>query len=377
MLLEAGDGQDGPPPQGAPSVDAHQGQATGNSCVAAASGSPTGSIQGIAEASAAQPVLNPVPSVAFPAQPLSVSGAYVTVPPLATLPGVWSQLPDPSEFYALTRMPYPRMGYSPAPAGRMTPAPVTVTARTAITTTVTLSVAVSAVQTGLVYTSIAGPRALTPRAYAIRPGYGAVDHQYCIGSTFEDPGGLGMDGHPNEGYADVGAVGGVPEGAVGYLGPGGHLMQGRLGGGAGVVPRYEQATGGGYGALPREVRTSGYQSMPTDVVRADQAMVNGRVGWTSQSTTAGPCRPDEPVGPTAPSGRRAEADTATVASINVDTSRRTPSIWAGVEPVKLHAGVGYPYLDTGATGIPRSVYLGQTTQLRPAAPMQLANGQFY
>jgi len=38
MPLEAGEGHDGPPPQGAAGVDAHQGQAMGNGHVAAASG---------------------------------------------------------------------------------------------------------------------------------------------------------------------------------------------------------------------------------------------------------------------------------------------------------------------------------------------------
>jgi len=276
--LEAGGGQDGPPPQGAAGVDAHQGQAMGNGRVAATSGPPMGSIQGIAEASAALPVSNPVPPVAFPAQPLPASGMYVTAPLLDALPGVWGQLPDPSEFHTLTRMPYPRMAYSPAPAGRMTPAPITATARTAITTTVTSSIAVSAVQTGLVYTSFTGPRAPIPGAYAVRPGYGPAGHQYHFGPTFEDPSGVGMYSYPDPGYAEVGAVGGVPDGAVGYLGPSGRSVQDSLGGGAGAVPHYEQATGGGYGARQREVRTSGYQSVPSDVMRADQAMVSGRVG---------------------------------------------------------------------------------------------------
>ena len=67
---------------------------------------------------------------------------------------------------------------------------------------------------------------------------------------------------------------------------------------------YEQATGGGYGARPREVRTSGYQSVPVDVMRADQAMVSGRVGWTSRATTVGPSRSSESRMQTAPDGRR-------------------------------------------------------------------------
>jgi len=80
---------------------------------------------------------------------------------------------------------------------------------------------------------------------------------------------------------------------------------------------------------------------------------------------------------TAPDGRRADADTARVAGTNVDTLGWTPSVWAGVEPAKLNTSVGYPYLDTGAAGILQPAYLGQPTQLRPAAPMHLANGQFY
>jgi len=39
--LEAESGQDGPPPQGAAGVDAHQWQATGNGRVAATSGPPS------------------------------------------------------------------------------------------------------------------------------------------------------------------------------------------------------------------------------------------------------------------------------------------------------------------------------------------------
>jgi len=84
--LEAGDGHDGLPPL-----------ATGNGHVAAASGPPTGSIQEFVEASTAQPVLDPVLAAALPAQPLSVSGAYVHAPPIGTMPGVRSRLPDPSE----------------------------------------------------------------------------------------------------------------------------------------------------------------------------------------------------------------------------------------------------------------------------------------
>ena len=170
-------------------------------------------------------------------------------------------------------------------------------------------------------------------------------------------------GYPGTGYAEIGAVGGVPAGAVGYLGPNGRSVQGSLGGGAGTVSHYDQATGGGLGARPKEVRTSGYLSVPVDVMRADQAMVSGRVGWTGQSSLAGPGGPGEPVGQTAPGGRRADADTAGVAGVNVDTSRWTPSVWVGVEQVKLNPGVGYPYMGAGAAGVPQSAYSGQPTPL--------------
>jgi len=70
------------------------------------------------------------------------------------------------------------------------PAPITTEVRTTVTTTVTSTVAVSAAQTGLVYTSFTGPRVPTSGTYAIRPMYGAADHQYHIGSTFVDPRGV-------------------------------------------------------------------------------------------------------------------------------------------------------------------------------------------
>jgi len=72
MPSEAGDGHNGPLPEGAAGVDAHFEQATGNSHVAAYSGPPMGSMQGFAEASAAQSVQNPVFVVAR-GQPSSVS----------------------------------------------------------------------------------------------------------------------------------------------------------------------------------------------------------------------------------------------------------------------------------------------------------------
>jgi len=372
--LEAGDEHDGLPPL-----------ATGNGRVAATSGPPMGSMQELAETilCAAQFVQNPVPLipvVARPAQPLFVSGAYAHAPPIGAVPGARSRLPDPSELYALPRMPYSCVGYLPAPAGRMMPAPITVTARAAVTTTVTASIATSAVQTGLAYASLASPRAPFPGAYAIRPGYGAADHSYHLGSMFVDSPGVGMYGYPDAVQAEVGAIGGVPDGTIGYSGPSGRPEQGSLSGGLGAIPRCRPAAGGGYGARPVEARTSeqyGYMSVPVDVMRAGQTVDSGRVGWTSQPTIAGPSGPGEPVGRTAPSSRRVGVDTAGVVGSIVDTSRQTPSVWAGVEPAKLYPGVGYPYMGAGAAGALQSAYLGQPTQLRPAVPMQLANGQFY
>jgi len=228
MPLEAGDGHTSCALQGAAGVDAHFEQATGNGHVAASSGPLMGSIEGFVEASAMPTVQNPVPAVALPAQPLSVSGAYAHAPTSGATVGVPSRFPDPSELYALPRMPYPRMGYSPAPAGRMMPASITATVRTTVTTTVTSTIAASAAQAGLVYTSFTGPGAPTSGTYAISPMYGAADHQYHIGSTFVDPRGVGVYGYPDAGQAEVGAVGGVPVGAVGYPEPSGRPEQGSL-----------------------------------------------------------------------------------------------------------------------------------------------------
>jgi len=164
--LEAEGERDGLPPL-----------ATGNGRVAATSGPPMGSMQELADtilcaAQFVQDPVPPIPVVARPAQPLSVSGAYAHAPPIGAMPGVRSWLPDPSELYALPRMPYPSVGYLPAPAGRMTPAPITATARAAVTTTVTSSIAMSAAQTGLAYASPVGPHTPFPGANVVRPGYG-------------------------------------------------------------------------------------------------------------------------------------------------------------------------------------------------------------
>jgi len=90
MPPEAGDRHNGPPPQGAAGVDAHFEQATGNGHVATSSGPSMGSMQGYTEASAAQSVQDPVYVVAQ-SQPTSVGGAYMRMPSVDMLPGVWSQ----------------------------------------------------------------------------------------------------------------------------------------------------------------------------------------------------------------------------------------------------------------------------------------------
>jgi len=332
------------------------------------------------EGSTAQIVQNVVPVAALPAHPLSVSGAYVHVPSAGVMPGVRSQLSDLSELYVVPRMPYPRVGHSTAAAGRMMPVPITAAVRTTVTTTITSTVAASAAQAGLVYTSFTGPGAPTSGTYAIRPMYGAADHQYHIGSTFVDPRGVGIYGYPDAGQAEVGAIGGVPVGAVGYPEPSGRPEQGSLGERAGAVPHCELVTGEGYGARPREATTTGYygyMGVPTDVVRADQAMVSGHVGWTGQATATGYRKPGGHGEPTVPDGRRTSADAARVAGSNVDAASRTPSVWAGVEPAKLYIGVGTSYMDAGTDGMLPPAYLGQPIQLRPAAPAQLASGQFY
>jgi len=235
MPPEAGDGRNGPPPDSAAGADVYFKQAAGNGQVADLPGPPLSSMPGFVEASATQTIGNPVSVVAHLVQPLSVSGAYAHLPMAGMMPGIRSRLPDPSELYVLPRMRYLRMGYSPAPAGRMMPTPITAAARTTVATTVTSTVAVSAAQTGLVYTAFTGPRAPTSGTYAIRPMYGVVDHQYHIGSTFMDPRGVGVYGYPDAGQAEVGAIGGVPVGAAGYPEPSGHPEQGSLGGGAGRI----------------------------------------------------------------------------------------------------------------------------------------------
>ena len=121
---------------------------------------------------------------------------------------------------------------------------ITATVRTTITNIITSTVVVSAAQAGLVYALFTGPRAPTSGTYAICPVYGAADHQYQVGSMFIDPRGVGIYGYPDAGYVKIGAVGGVPVGAVGYLEPSGRPEQGSLGERTGAVLHCEQVTMG-------------------------------------------------------------------------------------------------------------------------------------
>jgi len=157
MPPEAESGHNEPPPEGTAGADAHFEQATGNGQVTDPSGPPVGSMPGFVEASTTQTVGNPVPVVAHPAQPLSMSGAYAHAPMAGEMPGVRSRLPDPSELYALPRMPCLCVGHLTAAAGWMVPVPITAVVRTTITTTITSTVATSAAQARLVYTSLTGP----------------------------------------------------------------------------------------------------------------------------------------------------------------------------------------------------------------------------
>jgi len=118
---------------------------------------------------------------------------------------------------------------------------------------------------------------------------------------------------------------------------------GILGERSGAVLRCEQITVGGYGAWPREARTTwyyGYMGVPTDVVRANQATVSGRVSWTGQATAARYRESSGHFERALPDGGRAGVDMARVSSSNVDTARRTPSVWVGIEPAKLYTAVG-------------------------------------
>jgi len=208
--------------------------------------------------------------------------------------------------------------------------------------------------------------------------YVAADHQYHAGQIFVDPRGVWVYGYPDARQAKVGAIGGVPVAAVGYLESSGRPEQGSLGERAGVLPCCKPDTGGGFGARPKEARTTryyGYIGVPTDVVSANQAMDSRCVSWTGQASATGYRESGGHVEPTAPDGRRAGIDAARVAGSNVDTASRTLSVWVGVELAKQYTGVGTSCLDACIAGIPQPAYLGQPIQLRPAAPTQLAGGQ--
>jgi len=117
--------------------------------------------------------------------------------------------------------------------------------------------------------------------------------------------------------------------------------------------------------------------VPTDVMCADQAMVDGRASWTSQAAAAGYYGPSGQAVQTVPDGRHAGVDTARVAGSNVNLASWTPSVWAGVEPTKLYTDAGQPYWNSSIAGILPLAYLGQPNQLRLAAPMPYMSGYMY
>jgi len=203
--------------------------------------------------------------------------------------------------------------------------------------------------------------------------YGAADYRYHVGSMLIDPREVGINGYPDAVYAEIGAVGRVPIGAVGYPESDRHREHGSLGERTGAVPCCEQVTVGGSGARPKEARTTGYYwytGVPTDIMRADQATVSGCIGWTGQAGIVGSREPDEHFGQTVQNGRRTGVDTAGVAGSVVDTTSRTPSIWAGVKLAKLHTGVRPSDSDSGIAELSQSAYLRQLNELRPVAPTQ-------
>ena len=112
MPIEAEARHNEPPPEDTAGADMHFEQVTGNGQITDPSGPLVGSMPGSVEASATVSIGNLVPAAVLPVQLLYVSGAHVSA--LGAMPGDRSHLPDPSELYTLPRMPYPRMGYSPA-----------------------------------------------------------------------------------------------------------------------------------------------------------------------------------------------------------------------------------------------------------------------
>ena len=111
---------------------------------------------------------------------------------------------------------------------------------------------------------------------------------------------------------------------------------------------------GDHGARPKEARTTGYYGyteVPTDVLRADQATVSGRVGWTGQAGTVGYRKSGGHIEQTVGNGRRTAVNAAGVAGSIVETTSRTPSVWVGVR-------LGLRNRRNIATSIPKLVYFG-------------------
>jgi len=165
------------------------------------------------------------------------------------------------------------------------------------------------------------------------------------------------------GFEKVGAIGGAHVGVVGRPESDGHHGYGSRGDRAGAWQRYEQVTSGGYGAWAKTAgvtKYQGYRGMAEDIVHSDQAMVNGCVGWTSQTGTIGCHEPNRRFEQATRNGGSADIDMARVAGSTAEVTRRTASVWADIKPTKLYSGVGQSDLDSGITGNATSVL--QTTE---------------
>ena len=184
MPQEPGAGPTGPNLGDAAGADAHDGQVTGDGQVAGPSGLQGGAIANPVEASTTGVTQNPVPRSVLATQAMQVNGVQAP----GVVPSVRFRPPDPSEQYALPRMPYSRVEHSLSMAtalpilGRPVPAPTTATIRTTITAPTVMMTVASAAQVGPAYQPYAGPWTPSTGAYVARPAYGAADYMYPYGT---------------------------------------------------------------------------------------------------------------------------------------------------------------------------------------------------
>jgi len=145
---------------------------------------------------------------------------------------------------------------------------------------------------------------------------------------------------------------------------------------AGTSQHYEQVTSGSYGARAKTAGVAeyqGYRGMAEDFVHINQALVSGRVGWTSETGAVGRREPNGRFEQATSNGRRTNVDTTGVASNTAEVIRQTSSIWADVEPAKFYPGVGQSDSYSGIAEVMPPAYFGQPNQLRPAASTQVTS----